>query len=359
MPQIRALTSIRFFFAMAVVVGHFSGHLPSAEYPLNMMIGQLAPTAVSWFFMLSGFIIAYNYPELQTQSARWRFIASRIARLWPVHVVTLIAAVFIVGPGKPIWFLSQITLTQTWLADGNVAQSYNGPAWSISNEMFFYLAYVAMMLPALWMRLLAVAMPLLTAVAAALLNDCFNRGSAASGSLCVTVLYEFPPARLIEFVAGVALCHLRPRIPQTAGLILPLLVLSCALPWLPGLGNGPSPILWRQFLIIIGGGALICALAHDGWLSKFLDHKAFVAGGEISYSIYMTHQLVMIVALPRLAVLPGALQFLAVASATICISAALFYFVEKPARDAVKALLARPRPSLDIIVPAISAKYGE
>jgi peptidoglycan/LPS O-acetylase OafA/YrhL len=347
-PAISALTSVRFFFASAVVVGHFGGHFPSSGISWPAFFGQMAPTAVSWFFILSGFIITYNYPVLSTGPDRARFIISRIARLWPVHVATLIAAVFIVGSGKPLWFLSHLTLTQTWLADANVAGAYNGPSWSVSNEMFFYIAYVALILPKWWMRLLAVVVPIAIGVALPFFDGCFvpttDPAGAANSAACVTDIFLFPAARLIEFLAGVALCRLRPRVPQLVGLFMAAAVLAYVLPALPGLGNGPWPILWRQVAIIMGGGALICSLARDGWLSRILDNRPLMIGGEISYSMYMVHQLVMFMLLPRVGNWSLPLQFLVVASVVIAVSMLLFYSVEQPVRDAVKRWLRNRRP---------------
>jgi peptidoglycan/LPS O-acetylase OafA/YrhL len=147
---------------------------------------------------------------------------------------------------------------------------------------------------------------------------------------------NFLPRGLIEFLAGVALCRLRPRVPQAIGLLTATVALAYVLPALPGLGNGPWPLLWRQVAIVAGGGALICSLARDGWLSRILDYPLLVIGGEISYSMYMTHQLAMIIILPIAASWNFPMQFCLVFGIVIAISTLLFYLVETPARDAAK-----------------------
>src|ERR1700721_2461243 len=92
MKKLGALPSVRFFFAMMVVIGHFDGHFADAIGPVPGFVYNMAPLAVAWFFVLSGFIIAYNYPRLHPNSARRDFLALRIARLWPVHAFILPAA---------------------------------------------------------------------------------------------------------------------------------------------------------------------------------------------------------------------------------------------------------------------------
>ena len=72
---------------MMVVVGHFTGQFPAEFGALPGFVYNMAGVAVSWFFVLSGFIIAYNYPELSTNKQRRDFLILRVARLWPVHCV--------------------------------------------------------------------------------------------------------------------------------------------------------------------------------------------------------------------------------------------------------------------------------
>src|SRR5258708_18589724 len=94
--KLDALTSIRFFFSAMVVVGHFTGRFASELGTLPGFVYNMASLAVSWFFVLSGFIIAYNYPTLDTNRERRNFLVLRIARLWPVHAVILTSALMLV-----------------------------------------------------------------------------------------------------------------------------------------------------------------------------------------------------------------------------------------------------------------------
>ena len=77
--RLDALTSIRFVFSLMVVGTHFSGYHPGA---LPSWIGPLGNIAVGWFFVLSGFILAYNFPRLDSGKLRWKFVVSRFFRLF-------------------------------------------------------------------------------------------------------------------------------------------------------------------------------------------------------------------------------------------------------------------------------------
>ncbi len=349
--KLDGLTSVRFFFAIMVVVGHFTGHFAAEFGTLPGYIYNMAPLAVSWFFLLSGFVIAYNYPELSTNRQRWNFFVLRVARLWPVHCVVLTAALsflYITHKGYLLrhedWLFYHYTLTQTWTLNADMANGYNGPSWSVSNELFFYIAYIGMLAPWRWMRILVVIVPIAIGAALPIAHGCFlpvaNPGSTAGSAHCNLLVFQFPPARLIEFVSGVAIYHMNVRIPQLIGLAAATAVFGGFIPPIPGIENGPLALTAvREILLVAGGGALIASLARDGWLSRLLSFRALVIGGEISYSIYMTHQVVNLGILPHVHGLSLSLSFLLVLAITIACSAFLFYFVEAPVRDAVKARL--------------------
>ena len=81
--QLDALTGSRFVAAYAILILHgtaFGYTLPSW---LNLS------QAVSYFFVLSGFILGYRYPALPDRHAVARFYWARFARIWPMLFLTL------------------------------------------------------------------------------------------------------------------------------------------------------------------------------------------------------------------------------------------------------------------------------
>ncbi len=312
--KLNALTSLRFFAAAIVVLLHAS--------PLfGLQVDPWKPLAlnngVSFFFVLSGFILTYVYGE-QPRLDRGRFMLARVARIWPAHIAALILFLLMASPikwqqsGWDVW-LTNITLTHGWAARPRFYHSFVGPSWSVSVEFAFYLCFMFLVqrLKQTWPWKLALAFGLviLTALLATLWqpNDVTlgeNHHYWISG-----LMYFSPYARLFEFVLGMATAlfwrqtaskfqwgPVTGSLLEVATLLLALLVMSQANTWSAALndarGIGKPSAVWLRS----GGAAclafavLILVMAQErGWLSRLLGHKLPVLFGEISYSIYLLH----------------------------------------------------------------------
>lgn len=154
---IHALTSLRFFAALSIVVLHFRDLLaPLPPYLLKIIIG--GGYAVTFFFILSGFILTYNYHQwFSTGASSYdcvRFLRLRFARLAPLYVVGLLLdtpwhIVERVRVGElansalvfwASWLLNLFGL-QAWVPGTPYAMLWNTPSWSISDEFFFYATF--------------------------------------------------------------------------------------------------------------------------------------------------------------------------------------------------------------------------
>src|SRR5216684_7861879 len=97
--HLRSLTGLRFLAAALIVVHHtrwYFGYGNTIARFLDPDIG------VSLFFVLSGFIMFYSYPEIGTRQGVARFMIARIARIWPLHFVTwLLVLIFLPYPWGP------------------------------------------------------------------------------------------------------------------------------------------------------------------------------------------------------------------------------------------------------------------
>ncbi|GAA4974091.1 acyltransferase [Kineococcus glutinatus] len=132
------LTSLRAFAAAAVLIFHLAawGVVGSLDGP-----ARLGYAGVSFFFVLSGFVLAWGTrPGLPAHT----FYRRRFARVWPSHAVALaLAAVLPVVSVARSWeaALPNALLLHAWSTDPRITYGMNGVSWSLSCEAFFYASF--------------------------------------------------------------------------------------------------------------------------------------------------------------------------------------------------------------------------
>jgi len=266
------LTSLRFVAAILVVLQHYAGF-------------AAGHAGVSFFYVLSGFVLALNNADkVETWPERRRFWVRRVARIYPTHLLTLALTVPLLGIAWSSLPLN-VLLLHSWVPREWVYFGYNGPSWSISNEAFFYALFpflVAMARPKL-LAIWGLALLALAAAASILLP-----GTTLQDPTIKFAFYIFPLTRLLEFMLGIALARLPTRRPLHIGAELGALALA-------GLGlalvYAPPPGAFAGSLIFIPGAvALVYVFANSrGPLAKLLSLPLLVLLGEASFALYMLH----------------------------------------------------------------------
>jgi peptidoglycan/LPS O-acetylase OafA/YrhL len=359
-----ALTSIRFFAALWVVLFHLSvGHTPLLGWvePHSATVARLLEhgfCGVNLFFVLSGFILAHRYPEpLETEAARRRFWQARLARILPVYWLGLVLtapSAFLSHPsGSYITgaFVAVVCLVQAWIPQ--LALLWNAPGWSLSAEAFFYAVF-----PWLTKRLassstariaativacgaLSQLVPVLTVILGVPGFTDISGGMEARGLVANVVRFN-PLLRLPEFVVGMGLGTLHGRGVGAEASTTTYRVVTLAAAGLLLLTCGvfanriPYPLLHNGLASVASGG-LIYGLAGLRGSSKVLSARWLVRLGEASYAMYILHiPLAMIVRVfwERLLGFPGySLARVFVDVAVVIVASLLVHrFVEEPAR---------------------------
>jgi peptidoglycan/LPS O-acetylase OafA/YrhL len=357
-----ALTSLRFFAAGMIFVFHLREYAPSAW---AVAIGPAMYHGVSFFFVLSGFVLTHVYAGRDV--SRRRFYLARIARIVPLHLATLLLLLAAIplpyAVGQNVGFgaaalslVLKITMLDAWIPTRAVLQSWNNVSWSISAEMAFYAAFPFLLAamtrrPLVTLAAAAAASLAVFAVGAALLPTVDPGRDAPSlfhlGSC-------FPLARGFEFALGMATCMAWKRWVQPARLPVALwtaieaAALTGAALWLalcvPPLVNGASgaTFVWlRACGSCFVFAALILALAGgQGWLGQALSLRPLVALGEASFAFYMVHMIVMRSLRFHLGSGPGIVSALALALAAAFL---LHHAIEIPMRRRLLAQAGRWR----------------
>ena len=280
-PAILPLTSFRFFAAMLVVIFHYD--VPHHAFPFG--ISGFGYEAVTFFFILSGFVLAYAHgKEYGLNIITKEFYIGRAARIVPAYWIALAVALpFAIHSTPLISAALVITLLQSWWPIAALA--WNGPAWSLSNEAAFYIAF-----PMLWrlscklggLLSMAAAYALIvisTAVACALPNGEWQHNLAS----------YFPLITLPQFMLGVALARWRleapPRRQTNLPFYLSLVALAATIVSKQILPLGASsPVLALIFATIIYAAPQI-----SGYGRAVTSWSPFVVLGEASYAMYILH----------------------------------------------------------------------
>ncbi len=341
MGQFKPLTSLRAFLALWVLCRHWF-HVYGSD-PMFIDIGSANTffdhgyLGVDGFFILSGFILTYNYGASNRHPLdKRKFIVARIARIYPVHIACLLLfAAFAIA--RDFALHTHALGTQDYTASGFIltalllnAWRYAGPtgwndvAWSVSAEWFAYVWFPVFLLVAprhRQVRIFAVAGLALAALVAVELT------SAEHLSLAGGV------ARLIpEFLLGVLLFRWRETLPQfegwAGGSLVSLLICGFAIK------------VGADSLFVAGAVCLIFFLSYKrDVLTRPLSCAPLAFLGEISYCIYLVQRIPQYLfsfarsRLPELAAVPAPVQALLLLVLTLAFAVLLHYLVENPMRS--------------------------
>lgn len=365
--QLNSLTGLRFFAALAVVLYHLRIYFP--QMGDGLAVFGYGFTGVSFFFILSGFVLSWSHGS-DVRSGR--FYWNRFARIWPLHVVTMIASIWIpmLSAASSATFSAApfvVTLTQAWIPGSPFLTSFNGVSWSLSCEVFFYLVF-----PFIFRRLdgrrriawrAAIVLTLLITI-----GTCLS--ISASVPVADYLLGTMPIYRLGEFVLGMCLAIVMKRgwrppfqVLHAVGLTAFLNMGLFAAAMIPNGLSSPIPVIYANLVMIPGFLALIAACAGRDLIGyrTILGTKPLVRLGQWSYALYLVHELVLRLVRPLIAegsaTMGDAMTAgVTVVVASIALSGLLHEFVEKPAE---KWLRSRKRSKMTPLPPRTEVHHPD
>ena len=297
--MIDSLTTFRFFAALGVYFHH-----------LNYS-GGLGSMGVSFFFVLSGFILSYNYYgkflTLNTDNIL-KFILYRFARVYPVHILTFIISLPIIYFSN-IKFnlldtLLNIFLLQSYFPNGNKVFSFNAVSWTISVEMVFY-AFLPFILFFLYKAKIMHNIKNLFIVGStffliAIIIAFMFRNEVEAFSLGWWFIYIFPLFRLVDFIIGVLLGLIfisvsnKKLFEKKDIFIFSFLEIASILTFVFSYYSKYykfDSISYSLYYIPSISLIIFIFAFQRGIFSSLLSYSKLVYLGEISYSMYMIHQL--------------------------------------------------------------------
>jgi peptidoglycan/LPS O-acetylase OafA/YrhL len=368
--KLEALTALRFIAASCIVLHHLRGSFGIAT---NAYASLNLGAAVSFFFVLSGFVLAYAYPRLSGPSEVLAFLIRRWFRVWPLHFACLLILLVLTPPllidaagSRQGWLalLSNIFLLQAWVPLSSYYFSFNPVSWSISVEWFFYLSfpfllYLMLSRGGVWLALLATFLPLAAILLITALCDVPDYSGERDELTTLGLLHISPVVRLWEFCVGIALqqsmrdrrnpCRFARHIWS-----LQLLALVLAV-WFVAQGRTLSSRPWMPHVVTMwfdcAGGLPIWALLiwsfsySNVWPAALLSNRIFVALGEVSFAIYLVHFSIGHSAAVRLSrflnIEHNGLQLAVYCVLVVAASFCLYYAIERPGMAVGKYLANR------------------
>ena len=307
-PALPALTGLRTILAINIMFFHFTPPHPAF---LDSLLGS-AYVFVGCFFLISGFVLAYNYADRPTLAKR-AFYNARISRVYPVYLLALVLSIpFVVIAEWPSHshaeFFLGLLLTplalQSW--SPQLATFWNTVAWTVPAEFFLYLLfpYILLLFRRLETRiatprrlvLLILAIWLLGLVPHTiywLTNPDHLPGPANryTYAIWLRVLKYSPPPYICTFSAGVLLARLHAILK-----VSPARRATMALVALVALGLFFAFAVDRLPYVLIHGclllplfSLLLLGLSGENPVATVFSWKPIVKVGETTFSLYLLH----------------------------------------------------------------------
>ncbi|MFP7761495.1 acyltransferase family protein [Marisediminicola sp. LYQ85] len=349
--RLDSLTSLRFFAALLVFLRHLVPALQDANATLAASLLLHANIGVSFFFILSGFVLAWSQRDGDTKA---RFYQRRFARVWPSHAVTwLIALTLLLALGEPVNPLTAVgnlLLLQSWVPDQAVFLSINSVSWSLSCELLFYLTFPLLFSTFRRLRDRDLYVVLIGSVVAIFTVAYFSTLLDLQSAIWLTEY--FPVARLPEFAIGVSAAVLVsrgaiPRIPLGVGVATALLGYASAS--IPGkVAFLPQEIGFVAMTVLPLTVLIVAAAQFDiSGGNSLLHARVLVVLGQWSFAFYLVHLLV-IEAATRLGLFGDSLVTVALAGSVSFIvstfaAGVLHKAVERPAEKRLRPAETPPR----------------
>lgn len=314
LSRLPSLTGLRFLAALAVFCFHIT--LTNSPIPPNdpinpfaddglatgtaWLFGKAGYLGVSFFFVLSGFVLTWSAKPGDTRLSFWR---RRMLKIFPNHLVMWVLAMvlFAAAITKPAAWILNIFLLHSFVPDAATYVSVNPPSWTLCCELLFYLSFPFLIRPIRriaanrlwwWAGAAVAGMVVVQLITQFLIPDTPRSPITPVSTTQFWFGYIFPAPRLLEFILGILLARI-----VLAGRWVPISVAQAA--GLTVLGYVAAlfvPFLYSfTVAMILPVGALICAAATSDLRGRqtVLNGRTMQWLGDISFAFYICQGVVI------------------------------------------------------------------
>ncbi len=402
-PEIRSLTGLRFIAAASIAIAHFTG---GPQWTLFGLPLNFAPLGMPLFFTLSGFVIHYVYSD--DFAASWGratadFAVARFSRIYPLFFFLFLYFALFHPLGallakNELVLASYMSATASWWywnIDGTtLAEAPFGLSWSIPTEIFFYLMYAVVLhrIAAIKsLRTCFLSLVLLCIFSYCLLYvvylttdkweslvlsahpDFISLRADFQNSFYRWLLYISPYFHILEFIGGCLACQLCLIVRRRGIRFLPWqrealcwsgvawIVIAWCLMFFPQYASVVVPRAFLNFVsflhmtFLMAPGCLLVITSFGTGNSTLASTLAAPIPrflGDISYSIYLGHQVTAnFIYVPAEFPYP-VIGLLMVGVMIIIVATGLHYIIELPAKRFLRRALGRRDIHVAAALPA-------
>jgi peptidoglycan/LPS O-acetylase OafA/YrhL len=309
-PALPAITGLRTLLAITIILFHFTPNgLTWARHPSLTLypLINIGFVFVSFFFLISGFILAYNYADRPEPMNAVDFWVARFSRLYPVYALTMAISIpmlmheWAVRSQTDFWMGAIATplLVQGFFP--HLATFWMTVTWTLSCEVMLYLAFPWLLkLP--WPRstgkLLALGLFFwvvgLIPHSIYVLRDPDHFGQAATrynDGLWINTLKYTPLPYVCTFLAGLTLGHLQATARLSARARVMIGTVGFAGVWFAAyhLANTLPYIMVHGGLLTPLFAMIILGLSGPSVLANLFSWEPLVAVGASTYALYLLH----------------------------------------------------------------------
>jgi exopolysaccharide production protein ExoZ len=332
---------LRGLAAFAVLVHHALEELSGAGMP--DFVVRVGAAGVDVFFVISGFIMLHTAADRFGQPGAARdFLTRRIIRIAPLYwmVTAFIILCHVTGlayQNRPITAGGSLS-SFLFLPTDHIVLNIG---WTLNFEMYFYVLF-ALCLALGRSAIAAAAVPVM--ILAGLALGHLAPDGAARSFLTDRIALEFVFGMALAALYGAGRLSARLAWPAAAAGVAGLIAASAFAPpdGTAGLARDWRFLAWGGPAVLVVYGALFAreprSWAGRGWLAL----------GDASYSLYISHAVVMttfarLLKIETVAALPTALLFTGAVAVAVVVGFACYYLVERPVTRALRARWERPR----------------
>ncbi|MEO2059121.1 MAG: acyltransferase [Mesonia sp.] len=265
--RIEQLTFTRFLAAISIVIFHYGKNVKLFYNNYTSFIFEQANVGVSFFFVLSGFVMIIAYGNRENISFL-NYIKNRLARIYPVYLlaIVLLLTVKLFKIINNFDLILNLLMIESWFS--NKALSFNFTGWSLSVEMFFYATFPLLLNHFYSKKTLknTTIFIVFLFILSQLIYLLFLKKIMALPFYSIKDLPYHPIMHLNEFLIGnLTGIYFKYKLKLNLGLIY---------------HNGLLAIIFAPFLVFLP--------LSNNKLTNLMSKKTFVFLGEISFVIYFT-----------------------------------------------------------------------